>query len=80
MTQEEFTPALGFKALTPLYDIVIALLTREKLWRGKLLSYIAPADTDRILDVGCGTGSLVTRVKQICGTADVHGIDDAFHP
>jgi ubiquinone/menaquinone biosynthesis C-methylase UbiE len=75
MTQKEFTPALGFKALTPLYDIVIALLTRENLWRGKLLSYIAPADNDRILDVGCGTGTLVTKVKQICGAADVHGID-----
>ncbi len=28
-----YTPALGFRALTPVYDAALALLTRETVWR-----------------------------------------------
>ena len=73
--QRDFTPALGIKALTPLYDIAIATLTKEQKWRNKLIEQIEPADNDRILDVGCGTGTLAENIKRRNGKCEMHGID-----
>jgi len=75
MSDKSFTPAAGFPALTPLYDSAVSILTREETWRSALLKEISPSPDDRILDVGCGTGSLILRMKLICPTADIHGID-----
>jgi len=72
---QEFTPALGHAALTPLYDAAIALLTREGRWRRALVDQIAPSATDRILDVGCGTGSLVLLLKRRAPDSLVVGLD-----
>lgn len=73
--EKTFTPALGYAFLTPLYDFAIAAVTRENLWRDRLVATINPAATDRILDVGCGTGSLAIRLKMAAPGAEVIGID-----
>jgi len=70
-----FTPALGLRALTPLYDSAIALLTREDVWRSVLIGTIALKQSERLLDVGCGTGSLAVRLAKVEPGAQVHGID-----
>lgn len=70
-----FTPVLGFRTLTPLYDAAIALLTREKVWRSALIEAIALQKDERLLDVGCGTGSLAVRLATVEPGAQVHGID-----
>ena len=75
MQDAHFTPALGFPALTPLYDHAIRLLTREKTWREKLLTQLAPASKETILDVGCGTGTLAILIKQRTPGARVIGLD-----
>ena len=75
MQAVKFTPALGFSALTPIYDHAIRLLTREKTWRQKLLSQLEPARGDTILDVGCGTGTLAILIKQRAPHARVIGMD-----
>ncbi|MFQ6005615.1 MAG: class I SAM-dependent methyltransferase [Woeseia sp.] len=76
MTSDKaFTPALGYERLTPLYDLAIALLTRESQWRNRLVSQIAPTSTDRILDVGCGTGSLAIFLKKTAPGAEIIGLD-----
>ncbi|MDX2144140.1 MAG: class I SAM-dependent methyltransferase [Rhodospirillaceae bacterium] len=71
----DYTPALGYRWLTPLYDSAIALLTRERHWRRLLLAQAAPRAGDRILDVGCGTGTFALMLKQACPAAEVMGID-----
>ena len=71
----EFTPALGDHRLTPFYDLTIALFTREGVWRRRLVTQIAPTSSDRILDVGCGTGSLAIRLKQRTPDIDIIGLD-----
>jgi len=74
-TEKDFTPALGNSSFTPLYDAAIGLLTREDTWRSALLEVLQPTSEDRILDVGCGTGSLAVKIKHNSPGSEVHGID-----
>lgn len=71
----EFTPAAGHSALTPIYDVALRVLTRERRWRSSLLDQIDPRIGNAILDVGCGTGTLAIMLKQRAPGARVVGID-----
>lgn len=70
-----YTPALGHRALTPLYDAVIALATRENVWRDHLVDAIALKAGERLLDVGCGTGSLLAALAKGTPGASFVGLD-----
>jgi ubiquinone/menaquinone biosynthesis C-methylase UbiE len=70
-----FTPLLGASALSPFYDAAIGLATREGRWRGKLIAQVNPQADDRILDVGCGTGTLALMLKRRAPFATVFGLD-----
>jgi len=70
-----FTPLLGAGVLSPFYDAAIALATREGRWRTRLVQQIDLKAEDRILDVGCGTGTLALMLKRLAPTAKVFGID-----
>lgn len=70
-----FTPLLGAKALSPFYDAAIGLATREGRWRNRLVAQMNLQSDDRILDVGCGTGSLALMLKRRAPTAAVFGLD-----
>lgn len=71
----DFVPALGRKSLTWAYDLMIALLTRERMWRSLLLSALNPKSEDVIVDVGCGTGTMAIMIKRQCPQARVIGLD-----
>ncbi|OYX73622.1 MAG: SAM-dependent methyltransferase [Caulobacter sp. 32-67-35] len=76
MTQNaDFTPALGRHELTGAYDRMIALMTRERRWRGELLALAAPQPGEVIVDVGCGTGTFAIMLKRACPSARVIGVD-----
>lgn len=70
-----FTPALGKAELTADYDRVIAVMTREKKWRGRLLQSVAPQSQNVIVDLGCGTGSFAIMIANAAPDARVIGID-----
>ncbi len=61
--------------LTPAYDAVIALLTREFAWRSALVKTIDLKSGERTLDVGCGTGSLAVLLARGVPGAEISGID-----
>jgi ubiquinone/menaquinone biosynthesis C-methylase UbiE len=73
--EPRYVPALGYHFLTPLYDTVIALMTRETTWRKAFVKQIAPDQRDVIVDVGCGTGSLAVMLKRTSPYTTVYGID-----
>lgn len=70
-----YTPPLGYAFLTPVYDAAIGFLTREHLWRRRLVEQIGPRPGDRIVDVGCGTGTLALALESTCSEAEIIGID-----
>ena len=50
-------------------------VVRARRWRPALLDAIAPAPGQRILDLGCGTGTLCLMVKARCPDAMIIGVD-----
>lgn len=70
-----FTPALGRSGLSSHYDRAIAIMTRERRWRGKLLAALAPRAGETIVDLGAGTGSLAIMIKNAQPLSTVIGID-----
>lgn len=75
MTDRAFTPAAGRFAPSSLYDFGVATLTREAVWRPKLVEIIAIRPGDRVLDVGCGTGSLAILLKKQRPDVKIVGLD-----
>lgn len=71
----DFTPALGYHTLTRLYDPVLKWTTREFAFKSRLLEAMHCASGQRVLDVGCGTGTLTIALRQTVPGAEVVGID-----
>jgi ubiquinone/menaquinone biosynthesis C-methylase UbiE len=59
------------------YDLYSRVISfgRDKAIREKLMELAAPAPGEKVLDVGCGTGTLALALKSSVGTGEVHGID-----
>jgi ubiquinone/menaquinone biosynthesis C-methylase UbiE len=59
------------------YDLFsrVILFGRDKAVREKLIELAAPAPGEKVLDVGCGTGTLAIAIKPQVGAGAVHGID-----
>ncbi|HEX5822152.1 MAG TPA: class I SAM-dependent methyltransferase [Solirubrobacterales bacterium] len=70
-----YLPALRFSALTRIYDPVVRVTTREGRFKEMLVEQVAPAAGQRILDLGCGTGTLAIQVKRREPGAEVVGLD-----
>jgi ubiquinone/menaquinone biosynthesis C-methylase UbiE len=73
--RRDYLPALRFRALTRVYDPVIRLATREDHFKRLLIEQAAPSAGQRVLDIGCGTGTLAIEVKRTEPGAEVVGLD-----
>ncbi len=75
MTQaQQYIPALRFHFLTPLYDATLKYVMRERHYKEELCR-IVPQHAEKILDVGCGTGTLTAMMKRTHPSSHIHGVD-----
>ena len=74
-TAHDYIPALGLRALTPLYDPVLRWLLREEQFKQRLIAGARIAPSDRVLDLGCGTGTLTVMIATAHPNATVTGLD-----
>jgi SAM-dependent methyltransferase len=72
---QSFVPALGFALLTPLYDAVVRAGLRERSFRSRLIEQAAIRPGDRVLDLGCGTGTLLQWMDGRQPAARYTGVD-----
>lgn len=70
-----YVPALGWDFLTPLYDPLVRLTTREMSFKSRLLDEAGIDEAARILDVGCGTGTLLLSVRRRSKSLLAIGLD-----
>ena len=70
-----YVPALRFKWLTKYYDIIVGFTTREATFKAALLNQAAIQPGERVVDIGCGTGTLAIRAKELHRDADIAGVD-----
>ena len=74
-THEEFIPALSYRFLTPFYDFIQKYIVGDVRYKTRLIDQADVQPGQRILDLGCGTGTLAIMVKQAQPSAEVFGLD-----
>lgn len=74
MRRREFVPAAGRDVFLPLYDPIVRLMGFDSVRRELVLRANIEAG-QRILDIGCGTGTLVVKLKRQYTAAQVVGLD-----
>ncbi len=74
-TKTDFVPALRFAWATSLYDVVIQLFMRENSLRRKTVDVVRQTRPDRILEAGCGTGSLTVALSEALPDIEIVGLD-----
>ena len=70
-----FAPAFISHACTPFYDFVTTLGGCGKSFQIKVMEHANIQNNERVLDVGCGSGTLVLLIKARHPECDVVGVD-----
>lgn len=69
-----FVPGMGVEWLLPVYDPFTRLLGLDRV-RRELVAQASLQPPHRVLDIGCGTGTLAILIKRLHPTVEVVGLD-----
>ena len=72
--RKEFLPAAGRDVFLPLYDPLVSLMGGDRA-RQELIKQANIEPDQRVLDIGCGTGTVVVLLKRKFPTAQIVGLD-----
>ena len=75
MSRNSYLPALRFPALTRAFDAVVGHLMPEQRFKQRLVDQATLRPEQRVLDLGCGTGTLAIMAMRAEPDADVVGLD-----
>lgn len=75
MKNKDYIPAFNFDFLTPFYDLGVEFLGYGRSERKFVVDLLKLKKEETLLDVGCGTGTLVIIAKETSPEAEITGID-----
>jgi len=73
-SQRTYLPAAGRDLFLPMYDLIAKVLGTDGA-RQTLFELAPLRPGDRVLDIGCGTGTFATMLKQRYAGIEVRGLD-----
>ena len=73
-SERAFVPAASRDVFLPFYDPIARLMGGDRA-RRDLIEQANITSGQRILDIGCGTGTLAVQLKQQCADVEVVGLD-----
>jgi ubiquinone/menaquinone biosynthesis C-methylase UbiE len=74
-SKKEYVSALGVSSLIRFYDILCSIFMPEKRFRSALLKRLCLSANNRVLDIGCGTGTQLLMLKKHYPDIKACGID-----
>ena len=75
VAHEPYCTAMGNDRLTPFYDLMARLGMRDRQLKGRVIDLALLAPGRRLLDLGCGTGTLVLMARRRHPGVTVIGLD-----
>ena len=75
MSERTSKPPLAYKHLTPVYDSVNAIMGFGPSLLRRVVTLVDPKEDERLLDLACGTGTLLNEVLAFQPGARVAGLD-----
>ena len=75
VSRTAFTPALAYSVLTPVYDIALEVLGFGRSFKAAVAGLAAVKPGEAVLDLGCGTGTLLQALVARQSDARFTGVD-----
>jgi SAM-dependent methyltransferase len=72
---DRYVPALRHNWLTPFYDVIVKVTTRERRFKQALIDQARLAPELRVLDLATGSGTLALWMKHCQPTLDLSAVD-----